>query len=100
MTLEQWNASGEVYGTDTEAGLSTWLNSIEINKYWKPSQKGNNVLLTFKRGQYWKFGEQARYKNNSYIQKGGLTSLDELRENILASGSKQFTINRTTNNLS
>ena len=97
MTLEQWNASGEVYGTNTEAGLSTWLNSIEINKYWTPSQKGSNVLLTFKRGQYWRFGEQARYRNNSYIQSAGLTSLDELREDILASGSNLFTISRQTN---
>ena len=69
MTLEQWNKSGEVYGTNTEANLSTWLNSIEINKYWKPTEKGNNVLLTFKRGQHWKFGDQARYGNDSYIQK-------------------------------
>lgn len=97
MTLEQWNASGEVYGTQTESGLSKWLNSIEINKYWTPSQKGSNVLLTFKRGQYWRFGEQARYRNNSYIQKAGLTSLDELREAILSKGSEQFTIDRSTN---
>nr|DAH57609.1 MAG TPA: Major capsid protein [Microviridae sp.] len=97
MTLEQWNASGEVYGTKTEGGLNTWLNSIEINKYWTPSQKGSNVLLTFKRGQYWRFGEQARYRNNSYIQSAGLTSLDELREKILSAGSEQFTINRETN---
>lgn len=97
MTLEQWNASGEVYGTNTEGGLSTWLNSIEINKYWTPSQKGSNVLLTFKRGQYWRFGEQARYRNNSYIQSAGLTSLDELREKILSAGSEQFIINNETN---
>ena len=90
MTLEQWNASGEVYGTDTEGGIKKWLSSIEINKYWTPSKKGNNVLLTFKRGQHWKFGEQARYKNDSYIQKEGLTSLDELRESILSKGTGQF----------
>lgn len=97
MTLEQWNTSGEVYGTDTKSNLSTWLNSVEINKYWKPTQKGNNVLLTFKRGQYWKFSERARYKNNSYIQSAGLTSLDELREKILSASSEQFKINKTTN---
>ena len=97
MTLEQWNASGEVYGTETQGGIKKWLSSIEINKYWTPSKKGNNVLLTFKRGQYWAFGIQARYKNNSYIQKAGLTTLDELRETILSKGSEQFTINRTTN---
>ena len=97
MTLEQWNESGEVYGTNTEANLSTWLNSTEINKYWKPTQKGDNVLLTFKRGQYWRFGDQARHRNDSYIQKAGLTSLDELREKILKAGQTQFIINRTTN---
>lgn len=97
MTLEQWNASGEVYGTDTQGGIKKWLSSIEINKYWTPSKKGNNVLLTFKRGQYWTFGDQARYKNDSYIQKAGLTSLDELRETILSKGSEIFIIDRTTN---
>ena len=97
MTLEQWNASGEVYGTETQGGIKKWLSSIEINKYWTPSKKGDNVLLTFKRGQYWTFGDQARYKNDSYIQKAGLTSLDELRETILSKGSGQFVINRTTN---
>jgi hypothetical protein len=97
MTLEQWNASGEVYGTETQGGIKKWLSSIEINKYWTPSKKGNNVLLTFKRGQYWTFGDKARYKNNSYIQKAGLTTLDELRETILSKGTELFTINRTTN---
>ena len=97
MTLEQWDKSGEVYGTETQGGLKKWLNSTEINKYWKPSQKGSNVLLTFKRGQYWRFEKQARYKNDSYIQKAGLTSLDELREKILATGQTQFTINSKTN---
>lgn len=97
MTLEQWNKSGEVYGTGTEGGLKKWLNSKEINKYWTPTQKGNNILLTFKRGQYWIFGNQARYRNDSYIQKAGLTSLDELRETILSKGSEQFKIDRTTN---
>ena len=96
MTLAQWNESGEVYGTETEGGLKKWLTSKEINKYWTPSQKGGNVLLTFKRGQYWKFGEQARYKNNSYIQSAGLDILDELREKILA-GKDQFVVNRATN---
>lgn len=97
MTLEQWNASGEVYGTETEGGTKKWLSSTEINKYWTPTKKENNVLLTFKRGQHWKFGIEARYKNDSYIQKAGLTSLDELRETILSKGSEQVTINRTTN---
>lgn len=97
MTLLQWMAYGEVYGTDTEGGIKKWLSSIEINKYWTPSQKGNNVLLTFKRGQYWKFGDQARYKNNSYIQSAGLDILDQLRETILSKGSQQFKIDRTTN---
>ena len=41
MTLEQWNASGEVYGTETEGGIKKWLSSIEINKYWTPSKKGD-----------------------------------------------------------
>ena len=97
MTLEQWNASGEVYGTETQGGIKKWLSSIEINKYWTPTKKGNNVLLTFKRGQYWTFGDQARYKNDSYIQKAGLTTLDELRETILSKGSEIFTIDRKTN---
>lgn len=97
MTLEQWNASGEVYGTETQGGIKKWLSSIEINKYWTPSKKGDNVLLTFKRGQYWTFGDQARYKNDSYIQKAGLTTLDELRETILSKGTELFTIDRTTN---
>lgn len=97
MKLEQWNASGEVYGTETQGNLKKWLNSKEINKYWTPTQKGNNILLTFKRGQYWIFGNQARYKNDSYIQSEGLDMLDELREKILAAGKTQFIIKRTTN---
>ena len=97
MTLEQWNESGEVYGTETEGGLKKWLNSKEINKYWTPTEKGNNILLTFKRGQYWKFGDQARYKNNSYIQSAGLDTLDELRENILKAGNTQFNLEIGTN---
>lgn len=97
MTLEQWKASGEVYGTATEGGVKKWLSSIEINKYWTPTKNGNNVLLTFKKGHYWKFGNQARYRNDSYIQKAGLASLDELREKILSKGTEQFTIDRTTN---
>ena len=97
MTLKQWNESGEIYGTETQGGLKKWLNSIEINKYWTPTQKGNNILLTFKRGQYWKFSDQARYKNNSYIQSAGLDTLDELREKILGSGNQRFEITKTTN---
>lgn len=97
MTLQQWNESGEVYGTETEGGLKKWLNSKEINKYWTPTQKEKNVLLTFKRGQYWIFSEQARYKNNTYIQSAGLNTLDELREKILTAGNTQFELNKTTN---
>jgi hypothetical protein len=97
MTLEQWNASGEVYGAETQSGIKKWLSSTEINKYWTPSKKGNNVLLTFKRGQYWTFGEQARYKNSSYIQSAGLDILDQLRESILKSGSTQFNVAIGTN---
>ena len=97
MTLQQWNESGEVYGTETEGGLKKWLNSKEINKYWTPTQKGSNILLTFKRGQYWRFGEQARYKNNTYIQSAGLDILDELREKILEAGQNQFIINSKRN---
>lgn len=97
MTLKQWNESGEVYGTETQGGLKKWLNSKEINKYWTPTQKGSNILLTFKRGQYWTFGDLARYKNDSYIQSAGLDTLDELREKILAAGKTQFVIKKTTN---
>lgn len=97
ITLKQWEESGEVYGTETQKGTNKWLSSTEINKYWTPTQKGNNVLLTFKRGQYWKFGDKVRYKNETYIQDAGLTSLDELREKILESGQNQFIINSTTN---
>ena len=97
MTLDQWNESGEVYGEDTNSGVNKWLNSIEINKYWTPTQKGKNILLTFKRGQYWRFSEQARYKNSSYIQSAGLESLDKLREKILKAGSTQFNVAIGTN---
>lgn len=97
MTLEQWNKSGEVYGTETEGGLKKWLSSKEINKYWTPTKKENNILLTFKRGQYWIFGDQARYKNDSYIQSAGLDLLDELREKILKAGSTQFNVAIGTN---
>ena len=51
MTLQQWNESGEVYGTETQGAITKWLSSTEINKYWTPTQKGSNILLTFKRGQ-------------------------------------------------
>lgn len=97
MTLKQWNESGEIYGTETEGGLKKWLNSKEINKYWTPTQRGSNILLTFRRGQYWIFGDQARYRNDSYIQSAGLDMLDELREKILAAGKTQFVIKKTTN---
>lgn len=97
MTLEQWNSSGEVYGIETEGGLKKWISSKEINKYWTPKQKEKNILLTFKRGQYWTFGDQARYKNDSYIQSAGLDLLDELREKILKAGSTQFNVAIGTN---
>lgn len=97
MTLQQWNESGEVYGTETEGGLKKWLSSKEINKYWTPAQKESNILLTFKRGQYWRFGEQARYKNSSYIQSAGLDTLDKLREDILKAGNIQFNVGPATN---
>lgn len=97
MQLVQWMASGEIYGTDTQTNTNKWLTSIEINKYWTPSQRGANVLLTFKRGQYWKFGQQARYKNDSYIQKAGLDELNELREKILKTGTSRGNITAKTN---
>lgn len=97
MTLQQWNESGEVYGTETDGGLKKWLNSTEINKYWTPTQEGKNILLTFKRGQHWRFDEQARYKNSSYIQSAGLEILDDLREQILKAGNQQFNVVPGTN---
>lgn len=99
MTLINWVASGEIYGTDTATGKKIWLSSKEMSKYWKFSQKGNNVLLTYLAPQKWKFEKdsKARYKNETYIQSTELTSLDELREKILAAGKIQFTINKTTN---
>lgn len=99
MTLEQWNKSGEVYGTDTATGKKTWLSSGEMNKYWKPTQKGSNVLLTFIAAQNWKFEKdsKARYKNETYIQNAGLNILDELREKILKTGSAQYNITSETN---
>lgn len=99
MTLQQWNTSGEIYGTNTDTGKKIWLSSTEMNKYWKPSQKGENVLLTFLAAQNWRFEKdsKARYKNSSYIQSAGLDILDQLRENILKAGSTQFTVNRQTN---
>lgn len=99
MTIEQWNTSGEVYGTDTATGKKVWLSSEEMNQYWKATQKGKNVLLTFFSPQKWRFEKdsKARYKNNSYIQSGELDMLDELREKILKAGNTKFTINRTTN---
>ena len=61
-------------------------------KYWTPSQKGKNILLTFLAAQEWKFEKdsQARYKNNSYIQSAELNTLDELREKN--SQSRQYKI--------
>ena len=54
-------------------------------------------MLTIKRGQYWIFGDQARYKNNSYIQSAGLDILDQLRESILKAGNTQFNVAIGTN---
>jgi len=97
MTLVQWVASGEIYGTNTSTGKNVWLSSKEMDLYWRPTQKGANILLTFLAPQNWKFGNKARYKNNNYIQKGNLESLDELRENILKAGREQVKITRDTN---
>ena len=99
MTLEKWNTSGEIYGTDTETGKKIWISSQEMNKYWTPTQKDKNILLTFLSPQEFRFerDSKARYKNETYIQSADLTSLDELREKILAAGQTQFTINSGTN---
>ena len=99
MTLEQWNTSGEIYGTNTATGKKVWLRSKEMNQYWTPTQKENNVLLTFLSPQNWRFerDSKARYKNNSYIQSENLTILDDLRENILKAGKIQYIITAATN---
>lgn len=99
MTLNQWNASGEIYGTDTNTGLKIWLSSKEMNKYWKATQKESNVLLTYLAPQKWRFerDSKARYKNETYIQSADLKLLDELREKILAAGQTQVIINSKTN---
>ena len=77
ITLEQWNDSGEVYGTDTATGKKTWLSSKEMNKYWTPTQKEDNVLLTFLAPQNWTFDRDstARYKNKNYIQSAELNCI-------------------------
>ena len=99
ITLEQWMASGEIYGTDTATGKKIWLSSKEMSKYWKFAQKNKNVLLTYLAPQQWRFEKdsKARYKNETYIQNAELNTLDELREQILKAGNTQFTINRETN---
>jgi hypothetical protein len=99
MTLEQWNTSGEVYGTDTATGKKIWLSSKETNKYWKASQKDKNVLLTFLSPQNWRFenDSKARYKNETYIQSAELNILDELREKILKAGNTQYNVAVGTN---
>lgn len=99
MTLEQWLASGEIYGTDTASGTKKWISSKEMVQYWRPSVKGKNVLLTYLEPQKFKFEKdsKARYKNDSYIQKAGLDELDELREKILSIGKNQACISTTTN---
>lgn len=99
MTLEQWNTSGEIYGTDTTTGKMTWVSSEEMNKYWKPTQKGNNILLTFTAAQKFKFekNSKARYKNKTYIQSAEINLLDQLREKILSAGNTQFSVSAATN---
>lgn len=99
MTLEQWNTSGEVYGTNTATGKKIWLSSKEMNQYWKASQKDKNVLLTFSAPQNWRFenDSKARYKNETYIQSAELNILDELREKILKAGNTQFNVAVGTN---
>lgn len=99
ITLEDWNKSGEIYGTNTATGKLVWLSSNELNKYWKASQKEKNVLLTFSSPQEWRFekSSKVRYKNETYIQSAELNTLDELREKILKAGNTQFTIVVGTN---
>lgn len=99
MTLVQWIASGEIYVTNTETGKKVWIKAKIMSQYWKPSQKGNNVLLTYLAPQKIRFERDsiARYKNDTYIQSANLKVLDELREAILSKTSGQFQINRTTN---
>ena len=99
MTLEQWNTSGEIYGTDTATGKKVWLSSTEVNQYWKATQKEKNVLLTFLSPQKFRFEKdsKARYKNSNYIQSAELNLLDELREKILKAGNTQFTVDHNTN---
>jgi hypothetical protein len=99
MTLQQWKDSGEIYGTDTATGKKIWIESKEMNKYWTPSQKGNNILLTFTEAQKFRFerDSKARYKNKTYIQSAELNLLDELREKILRAGIGQFSVDLNTN---
>lgn len=99
MKLDQWNNSGEIYGTDTNTGKMIWISSEEMNKYWTPKQEGPNLLLTFSSAQAFRFerNSKARYKNETYIQSAELTILDELREKILKSGTTQFEIDGMTN---
>lgn len=99
IKIEDWNKSGEIYGTNTATGKMVWLSSKEMNQYWTPSQKGKNVLLTYSSPQQWKFEKdsKARYKNETYIQNAELNILDDLREKILKAGSTQFTVAVGTN---
>lgn len=99
MTYQQWKDSGEIYGTDTATGKKIWIESKEMNKYWTPSQKENNVLLTFSEAQKFRFerDSKARYKNTTYIQSAELSLLDELREKILKAGIGQFSVDLNTN---
>ncbi len=99
ITLVQWLASGEIYVKNTETNKMEWINSKIMTQYWKTSQQGNNLLLTYAAPQKIRFerDSKARYKNETYIQNTELSKLDELRETILSKGSVQFQIDRTTN---
>lgn len=98
MTLAQWLSSGEIYVTNTETNNRVWIKANIMSQYWTPSQKGNNVLLTYIKPLKIRFenDSKARYKNDTYIQSAGIDILDELREKILAAGKSQFTITRAT----
>lgn len=99
MTLSQWIVSGEIYGTDTATGKMKWISSKEMTQYWRPSQKANNVLLTYIAPQKFRFEKdsKARYKNETYIQSEDLDKLDELREKILSVGRNRASISANTN---
>lgn len=99
IKLEDWNTSGEIYGTDTKTEKKVWVSSKEMSQYWTATQKEKNVLLTFMSAQNWRFEKDSkvRYKNETYIQSAELTILDELREKILKAGTAQLEIDISTN---